>query len=161
MAVFLLDVNVLMALAWGDHAQHQAARTWFSTLGADQWATCPMTQCSLVRISSNPRVTTGALRPREAVLLLEKLITHPKHVFWEDSIGLANPLVPHTAMQGHLQVADAYLLGLSLARGGKIATFDAGMSSLARTPGERAAIVWIPTGPSALAPTSPPPPPTP
>ena|ERR1035437_7685384 len=145
MAVFLLDVNVLMALAWPNHQLRQAAKAWFSALGSDQWATCPITQCGLVRISSNPKSMPDALSPREAIKLLEDMVAHPKHVFWEDTIALAtSPFIPRQTIQGHQQITDAYLLGLSLSHGGLIATFDEGMPSLARTSDERAAIVLIP-----------------
>jgi uncharacterized protein len=41
--VFLLDVNVLVALADPAHAQHDTAHDWFGAVGATAFATCPLT----------------------------------------------------------------------------------------------------------------------
>lgn len=88
MATFLLDTNLLIALAWTNHIHHQAAHDWFATLTSDQWATCPMTQCGLVRISSNPKFMPNALTPNDAMALLEQMVKHAQHVFWEDDMTL-------------------------------------------------------------------------
>ena len=37
----LLDVNVLIALAWPNHVHHVAARAWFEEHREEGWATCP------------------------------------------------------------------------------------------------------------------------
>ena len=49
----LLDVNVLVALAWPNHVHHVAARAWFNDVGQKRFATCPVTQSGFVRVSSN------------------------------------------------------------------------------------------------------------
>ena len=36
----LLDVNVLMALAWPNHVHHAPARSWFNARRKSGWATC-------------------------------------------------------------------------------------------------------------------------
>jgi predicted nucleic acid-binding protein len=38
--VFLLDVNILIALAWDDHTSHQAAHRWFASNAQTGFATC-------------------------------------------------------------------------------------------------------------------------
>ena len=45
----LLDANVLIALVVNDHVHHASAEAWFSGL-ADGFATCPVTQGSLIRL---------------------------------------------------------------------------------------------------------------
>ena len=42
--IALLDVNVLVALAWLNHVHHRAARVWFRSQRDLGWATCPTTQ---------------------------------------------------------------------------------------------------------------------
>lgn len=49
----LLDVNLLVALAWPNHVHHQAALGWFQRNQAAGWATCPLTESGFVRVSSN------------------------------------------------------------------------------------------------------------
>jgi toxin-antitoxin system PIN domain toxin len=144
MAVYLLDVNVLVALGWEDHEFHLAAHEWFRGHAGDQWATCPMTQCGFVRISSNSKAIRNAVEVGKAIASLERMIAHPRHVFWEDSIELCNAgRVPRDRAVGHRQVTDLYLFALCLTRGGKLATFDRGVLALARTGEERNAVEVI------------------
>jgi hypothetical protein len=37
--VGLLDVNVLVALAWDSHVHHARTRAWFAANSSDGWAT--------------------------------------------------------------------------------------------------------------------------
>ena len=45
----LLDANVLIALLVDDHVHHEAAESWFTDM-AGNFATCPITQGSLMRL---------------------------------------------------------------------------------------------------------------
>ena len=54
MSVFLLDANLLIALAWPEHEAHNRAGSWFARHSRSGWATCPFTQAAFVRILSNP-----------------------------------------------------------------------------------------------------------
>ena len=56
MSVSLLDVNVLLALAWPTHIHHAAAHRWFAENCAAGWATCPLTQLGFVRLGMQPAV---------------------------------------------------------------------------------------------------------
>ena len=47
---YLLDTNVLVALLWPSHGQHEAAVGWFARRRAKGWATCPLTEAGFVRI---------------------------------------------------------------------------------------------------------------
>ena len=131
MTAALPDVNVLVALAWPNHIHHEAAHAWFSDAQADGWATCAMTQSGFVRVSSNPRLTPEARRPREAVELLRRIVALPHHVFWDDATSFTSS--EHVAVDrltGHLQVSDAHVLAVALAHGGSLATFDRGLRSI-------------------------------
>jgi len=44
MTVYLLDVNVLLALSDPMHLHHEAAHVWFVEKGKAAWATCPITE---------------------------------------------------------------------------------------------------------------------
>jgi hypothetical protein len=96
-------------------------------------------------LSSNPKFMPAALSPAQAIELMQKLVAHPQHVFWEDQESLVNsPFIPRQQIRGHLQITDAYLLGLACSRSGSLATLDQGIPSLAVSPQQRAAIVVIP-----------------
>jgi hypothetical protein len=43
MAKYLLDTNVLLALAWPSHEFHEAAHSWW-THSRKRWATCALTE---------------------------------------------------------------------------------------------------------------------
>jgi hypothetical protein len=86
--VALLDVNVLVALAWPNHAHHELALRWFKKHQKWGWATCPTTQSGFVRVSSNQQVLPNAKSPHEALLLLRRITVLPHHVFWADDTAM-------------------------------------------------------------------------
>jgi len=120
---YLLDVNVLVALAWSNHVHHATIQRWFASRATDGWATCPITQAGFVRVSSNPKVLQSTLTPGEAVHALSRLIAHPNHLFWPDSLAVTNALSA-MSLSGYRQVTDAYLVALAKHHGGKLATLD-------------------------------------
>ena len=141
--VALLDVNVLVALAWPNHVHHEAALRWFEANHGDGWATCPSTQSGFVRVSSNRKVTPEARSPHEAILLLRRIVGLPGHRFWPDDISIASlPEIEPERLVGYRQVTDAHLLALAIRRGGRLATFDRGVESLV-PPGETAEAVLL------------------
>ena len=130
MSIALLDVNVLLALAWPSHIHHEAAHDWLSIHQSGGWATCPMTQCSFVRISSNLRALPEAVEPVEALALLRMIVARDGHHFWTDDLALYETIVPADLLSGYRQVTDFYLLGLAINHGGRLATFDKGVAAL-------------------------------
>ncbi len=131
-AATLLDVNVLIALAWPNHVHHRAAHTWFGDVGKRRFATCPVTQSGFLRVSSNKRAIVDAVTPREACAILRRITALPGHVFWADDIDLASSAhIAWERLGSHAQVTDAHLLALALRQGGKLATFDRELRHLA------------------------------
>jgi len=129
--ISLLDVNLLVALAWPNHVHHRPALRWFGEHWEEGWASCPLTQSGFVRVSSNYKVLPEAKTPREAALLLRRIVALPHHVFWEDDVSLAtSEQVDLSRILGHRQVTDAHLVALALRRGGRLATFDSGVLDL-------------------------------
>jgi len=121
----LLDVNVLIALAWPNHVHHRPARSWFRDNHRKGWATCSTTENGFVRISSNPAVVDEARTPAEAVLLLRRLLQVEGHRFWKDDVSIARAEAIDTQrIRGYRQVMDAHLLELARRHRGCLATFD-------------------------------------
>lgn len=129
MKPYLLDVNVLLALAWPNHVHHLAALTWFNRKSARRFRTCPLTETGFVRVSANPAFTSEAVSPREALRLLKKICALPGHEFWPDDISFVEAQVPASALAGHRQVTDAYLVSLAAAHDGVLATLDRGVAA--------------------------------
>ena len=125
---YLLDTNVLLALAWPNHEFHEAAHRWWQK-SPKTWATCALTQLGFIRLSSNPAFTRDAVTPYEASNLLDRLIALEKHEYWER--------LPHLEaghfrdMMGHKQVNDTYLVKLALLNRGKLASFDSRIAGIA------------------------------
>jgi uncharacterized protein len=129
--VSLLDVNLLIALAWPSHVHHQPALAWFHKNQPLGWATCPITQSGFVRVSSNPKALPEAKPPQEALLLLQRIVALPHHEFWQDDVSLAtSSQFDVTRLTGYRQVTDAHLVTLALHRRGCLATFDGKIRSL-------------------------------
>lgn len=144
MSACLLDINLLIALAWPDHVHHALAHRWFARSGKNAWATCPLTQLGFVRISSNPRIVSAAVSPREATQVLAGITARMGHEFWPDPIEVtAVPEFSSTAFVGHRQVTDAYLIGLARHRKGRLATLDRGLTDLVADPEERRRLIEV------------------
>lgn len=118
----LLDANVLIALVVAEHVHHDAAAEWLSASDAG-FATCPITQGSLVRFLL--RTGQPAAAARDVVSALERASGHE---FWPDSVSFA--VVELGGVVGHRQVTDAYLAQLARSRNGQLATLDSGLAHL-------------------------------
>lgn len=131
MTPWLLDTNLLVALLWPAHEFHHAAQEWFGKNQRAGWATCPITQSGFVRVVSNPLFSRDAVSPREASERLAANLGAARHRFVPASISFAEAVLPFAArLRGHQQVTDAYLLGLAVHHGLRLATFDRGVAVL-------------------------------
>ena len=132
----LLDVNLLVALAWPSHVHHERARSWFEGARGSGWATCPLTVLGFVRISSNPRAVgeDDVVPPEEALALISSVTSADQaHVFWPDDLELSGSWSPALVV-GHRQVTDAYLARLAEAHGGRLATLDRRLPTVLPSP---------------------------
>ena len=131
MNVYLLDVNVLVALSWPTHESHQRVERWFANHARQGWATCPITQAGFVRILSNRSFSQDALTVADAIRLLASNLQHSEHLFWPNELSLYQAVSPFgKRLVGHQQITDAYLLGLAQHRKGKLATLDTSVATL-------------------------------
>ncbi len=131
MSVSLLDVNVLLALAWPNHVHHEAAHRWFAAIRTGRWATCPHTEIGFVRLSMQPAVVKITISFGDAFRALTASVSSPQHEFWPHDTSLtAIDTEMRTRIAGHHQLADAMLLDLAIRRSGKLATFDRRIANL-------------------------------
>ena len=132
MTTFLLDVNVLIALADSEHTSHREATRWFRQAKSRTWATCPLTEGGMVRVMASPSYQDPSLDLTDVLAVLAALRKAPGHHFWPIDFGLAEAIAPIEArFFGHQQVTDAYLLALAVRNHGTVVTFDRGLSFLA------------------------------
>jgi predicted nucleic acid-binding protein len=121
--VYLLDCNVLIALATPEHSLNSRAAVWFRK--GHRFATCPITQGVLVRFHLRAGVDASVA---SAKLLLESICAIPRHEFWPDDASYLE--MPAKGIIGHRQVTDAYLVLLARKHGGSLATMDAALAAV-------------------------------
>jgi toxin-antitoxin system PIN domain toxin len=123
----LLDVNVLIALLDADHIHHRRASQWLAEHIAAGWASCAITQNGCVRIMSQPGYPNPLPTAQVAARLAEAASTR-HHLFVPSNASLLDAELFDTAqLLGHRQVTDAWLLGLAVAHGLRLVSFDAGL----------------------------------
>jgi toxin-antitoxin system PIN domain toxin len=135
--VYLLDVNVLLALSDPMHVHHDAAHHWFADRGRSSWATCPITENGFVRVASHPAYPNRPGDVPAVLAVLRQLCGLPGHRFWSDDVSLRELLGPG-AVVTHGQVTDLFLLGLAVHHKGRLATLDGRIPTAAVRGGARA-----------------------
>ncbi len=123
MTVYLLDVNVLLALSDPMHVHHEAAHRWFEEKGRQAWATCPITENGFIRIASHPNYPNRPGDVPAVTAILRGFCEASGHQFWADEVSIVDVLEP-SAIITHTQIPDVYLAGLSVKHRGKLATLD-------------------------------------
>ena len=124
----LLDVNVLIALLDADHVSHRRAADWLEVNAKEGWASCPISENGCIRIMSHPAYP-NSFPTAVVVERLREAATGPLHEFWPDDISLLDDAVVDPArVHGPRQITDVYLLALAVRNGGRLVTFDNGIS---------------------------------
>lgn len=128
----LLDVNVLLALAWPNHQFHAAAMAWFDARPQAEWGTCALTELAFVRLSCNPAFTPAAKSPAQALHLLQVLEADSRHFHLATLPGVSGKGFQgiFERVLGHKQIMDAYLLGLATRSRVKLLSFDKRIAAL-------------------------------
>jgi toxin-antitoxin system PIN domain toxin len=123
--MFLLDVNVLIALADSDHVHHGRVRSWFKGVCGDGWATCPLTENGFIRILSHPAYENSPGSAEEVRAVLRELCLFPGHQFWEEALSLRDEtLFPSLGGVGSKGLTDIYLVALAVHGKGRLATLN-------------------------------------
>lgn len=128
----LLDLNVLIALTEPAHADHLKAQEWFNSSGKSRLGICPLTEAGFVRVTTNPAFRPVPRSMGQAMAILRMLKDYPGYSFWGINESWVTLTAPFAArISGHLQVTDAYLLGMAIRRNGVLVTFDKAIEMLA------------------------------
>ncbi len=116
---WLLDGNILVAIAVASHPHHARAIRWFDSV-TEPFATCATTEGTLLRLHMQSATNPDATAAWEA---LRRFHLQPSFVFWDDGFSYLD--IEPAALTGHRQVTDAWLAHLARRRRGRIATLDA------------------------------------
>ena len=120
--VWLLDGNLLTALAISSHVHHARAVAWFYAQPR-RFATCSVTEGTLLRMHMMSAADRSSAAAWSTLALLRQMVGHE---FWDE--GFSYEEVKPKGICGHRQVTDAWLAELARKRGGKLATLDAGLA---------------------------------
>ncbi len=138
---YLLDVNVLVALAWPNHVHHARAQAWWS--GVDQWATTPVTESAFIRLSINRSVVGRTVTAAEALAMLRTIRQTPGYEFIADTSSLAESAVDLSRLATPAHVTDAHLVNIAAGAGARLATLDAQLPEMLE-PEDRAIVLVLP-----------------
>jgi uncharacterized protein len=122
---WLLDGNLLVALRIDTHIHHERAHRWLRACSPDPFATCPLTQGTLLRVHMTLAVNGTATAAWQA---LSEIVSHPRHVLWLENFPYLD--VSPDLLQGPRQVTDAWLAELARRKNGKLATLDRALAIL-------------------------------
>lgn len=87
--MYLLDVNVLIALGDANHVHGDAAVRFFEEVAVPAgWATCPIAENAFLRILGRPVYVNGPDSVEGARGLLTRLTAAPGHRLWPDEPSL-------------------------------------------------------------------------
>lgn len=126
---YLLDVNVLVALADPAHIHHKIVMKWFNTPRLD-WGVCAFTEAGFLRVTTNPNTCGHSVK--HALEVLADLANHPGYHYWPITTPFATLTKPIAdRIHGHQQVTDALLLGLAIKEKAILVTLDKAMKYLA------------------------------
>jgi uncharacterized protein len=122
---WLLDGNLLVALRIDTHIHHERAHRWFRARSPDRFATCPVTQGTLLRVHMTLAADKTAAAAWQA---LREVVSHNRHALWLDNFSCLD--VSADLLQGPKQVTDAWLAELARRKKGKLATLDEALAVL-------------------------------
>ncbi len=126
---YLLDINVLIALSWPQHVQHERAHAWFAAAAKRNWATTPVTEAGFVRVSSSSARIPGAVPVAAAIAAIAEMRASPGHSYLVDDSSLADPAIDISRMVTSKQVTDMHLVNLAARGGAVLATLDVAIPS--------------------------------
>jgi uncharacterized protein len=129
--MFLLDVNVWIALAFATHVHHAAAKGWFENVPSGLFFFCRATQQGFLRLATDPRVLrSDAVTTPAAWRLYDAILRDHRISFSSEPIGL-EPIWRDYTQTGAFTPKvwnDAFLAAFARAADFEIVTFDKGFS---------------------------------
>jgi predicted nucleic acid-binding protein len=121
---YLLDVNVLVAWGWKEHAEHERVAKWLA-LERDKpdsgFLTSPIPELGFVRVSVQR--AAGTIAVKEACTALDGMLTslgNTHRFISDDQRGTNLPIW----CKGAARTTDAHLLALAKRHGAELATLD-------------------------------------
>ena len=125
--MYLLDINIWLALVFEAHAHHDIVRQWFDKIGDENCAFCRMTQQGFLRLSTNPAVFgKESLSIVVAWKTYETILNDLRVYFFHEPDGLDTVWRQYTGQKiwSHKIWNDAYLAAFAKCAGQTIVSLD-------------------------------------
>lgn len=129
--MYLLDINVWLALTFEVHGHHRTAAGWFADREEGSCLFCRYSQSGFLRLSTNAAVFgKEAQSLADAWSFYDLLILDPRTGFSQEPLGLDHLWREMTMTQDYSPKVwnDAYLAAFAVAGGFTLATFDGGFA---------------------------------
>lgn len=124
-AFFLLDVNVLIAIADSRSVHRDLFLDWYRMMNFPAIATCPITENGFLRIFGHPEYPGGPGSVAEATKFLAGFKMRPNYHFVPDDFSLLDSGTGAlSAKLSSKNLTDLYLAGLCFKHAIRFATFD-------------------------------------
>ena len=94
MTIYLLDINLLLALMDPMHVHHEPSHQWFAENGQQAWATCPLTENGFIRIAGHPNYPNRPGDITAVFSIFRQLCEAAAHHFWPEDLSILDILTP-------------------------------------------------------------------
>lgn len=130
---YLADVNVWIALVYGQHVHHRLARRWFEGLPAEGVLFCRLTQLGFLRLlTTRPVMGADTVSQREAWKCYDQTMLDSRVGFLPEppNVEAALRTLTQSAEASRRVWSDAYLAAVASVAGLAIATLDQGFRAI-------------------------------
>jgi hypothetical protein len=137
MISYLADINVWLALTWGQHPQHLPASRWYSALDHAALLFCRFTMLGFLRLLTNRKVMGGStVTLTGALQLYDRWRQDPRVEFApeprEAEALFRQALAPFSGQPAAKAIGDCYLVAFAEGADARLVTFDRGLAATAR-----------------------------
>jgi hypothetical protein len=125
----LVDANIWLALAFGNHVHHARVAAWFHQQADGTCAFCRITQLALLRHLTNPAIMRADVKSQvEAWQIYDALRADSRVIFLDEPAGIEHDFRARTqaGVPAHHAWTDAYLAAFAKASGCQLTTCDRG-----------------------------------
>ncbi len=129
--MFLLDVNLWLALTFQKHVHHLPAKSWFDQAPDASCFFCRLTQQGLLRLATNPKAFGADAMPmNDAWRAYDLFLSDSRVQYADEPPDLESFWRTHTQakMFSNKVWSDAYLAAFAQAAGFELITLDKGFS---------------------------------
>ena len=131
--MYLLDINVWLALVFEAHQHHSRAKKWFDERSPRSCNFCRLTQQGFLRLSTNKSVFKDeAVTMSKAWQLYDALLKDERVVYLEEADSTESEWRAYTKSKQYSPKLwnDAYLLAFATSHNSQLATLDSRLKKL-------------------------------